>query len=66
LLFTVKKRIKVTTLVPGELRKFDEKNSKRKKMSEFWVAVVAIILHVANYNLTAQYEFKTRFFTKVL
>ncbi|KAJ3284431.1 hypothetical protein HK104_009965 [Borealophlyctis nickersoniae] len=31
-----------------------------------YVAAVAIVLHVANYNITAQIEHKTRIFTKIL
>ena len=32
----------------------------------FYVAAAAIVLHVANYNATAQLEHKTRIFTKVI
>ncbi|EFA86829.1 phospholipid methyltransferase family protein [Heterostelium album PN500] len=33
--------------------------------SELIVALISIVLHVANYNATAQYEYTTRTFTKV-
>jgi len=29
------------------------------------VALLSIVLHVVNYNVTAQFEYKTRFFTKI-
>ena len=32
---------------------------------EFFIAVSAIVLHVANYNITAQIEYYTHIFTKV-
>lgn len=32
----------------------------------FGIAVLAIILHVANYNATAHLEYNTRIFTKVM
>jgi hypothetical protein len=32
---------------------------------EFYVAMAAIVLHVANYNITAHLEYHTRIFTKV-
>jgi methylene-fatty-acyl-phospholipid synthase len=35
-------------------------------MQDFLIAVAAIVIHVANYNATAQIEHKTRIFTKIL
>ncbi|KAM9987733.1 hypothetical protein ACTFIZ_003087 [Dictyostelium cf. discoideum] len=33
--------------------------------SDLIIAFVAIVLHVVNYNVTAQFEYKTRYFTKL-
>lgn len=33
---------------------------------DFGLAIASIIGHVANYNITAQIEYKNRLFTKVL